>query len=295
MAHSFVRNNYKIDYPKFIWYNIDGKYNTANKRVSLMQKKENRWIIFVVPIVSSLSLVISVLTFLFGTFPYLNRKSSDILSKAKAGHVESQLFLAHYNYLIGNYNESVYWYKLLADNVEYNYPAVAHNNFCCALLLSDNFNDDFQSYDMICSTFLKMPADMNDQIVLHNISRVLGYLHASEHISLYYDQYNAFMHLFPELKELPYKEEIAVLDDYWSYQDCIIMPKTYLEYANERQANYLDNETNHYYVYLGFDGIYNEKGKNDKYELYYQCRFYEYKRNESKMKLTLQYINPPSW
>jgi len=78
-------------------------------------------------IIAVLSLVISVLSFLFATFPQLNPFNSNIVEKANAGDLKSQLMLAEHYYEISDTAESIYWYKI-ASAQESAYQAMALNN-----------------------------------------------------------------------------------------------------------------------------------------------------------------------
>lgn len=88
------------------------------------QKKSFYWFKDVIPI---LSVALSVLAFLFATFPQTNPFNTNPIEKANAGHSKSQMFLAHHYYEIGDIEESYYWYKI-ASTTKGKHQAAALNN-----------------------------------------------------------------------------------------------------------------------------------------------------------------------
>lgn len=78
-------------------------------------------------ITSVAAIVISLISLILGLFPQINPYNTDYLSKAKAGDVESQMFLANHYYEVGNISESLYWYQIAAMK-EGEHQAKALNN-----------------------------------------------------------------------------------------------------------------------------------------------------------------------
>ena len=78
-------------------------------------------------IIPYISLVLSIVAFMFSTFPQTNPFNTNPLEKANAGHSKSQMFLAHHYYEIGDIEESYYWYKI-ASTTNGKYQAAALNN-----------------------------------------------------------------------------------------------------------------------------------------------------------------------
>lgn len=78
-------------------------------------------------IIAVLGFIIAALSFLFATFPQVNPFNSNIVEKANAGDMKSQLILAEHYYEIADTDESIYWYKI-ASAQESTYQAAALNN-----------------------------------------------------------------------------------------------------------------------------------------------------------------------
>lgn len=73
------------------------------------------------------NITFSLVAFLFATFPQTNPFNTNPIEKANAGHSESQMFLAHHYYEIGDIEESYYWYKI-ASITKGKHQAAALNN-----------------------------------------------------------------------------------------------------------------------------------------------------------------------
>lgn len=123
------------------------------------------------------SYIVVVVTFILSVFPNLNFLSSNYEEKAKAGHAYSQVYLAHHYYEIGNYEESLYWYKLAAEKGKY--QAVASNNLAILYSLTEVFRvestvEDFDKQKFEC---LVKSALLGNEIGISNLCLFLEKRH----------------------------------------------------------------------------------------------------------------------
>lgn len=183
-------------------------------------------------IVGIISLVLSVINFVLGTYPYLNEKSDDMIAKEKAGHAESQLFLADYYYSVHDYANSVYWYRLLCNNTDNKYVATSYNNLACALMK----NEDHLTYRFIKELFAILFSAENEYNyeIARNTARLLGYVGANDTgNSLYSSEYNRFFAMISISSfETKYKNEIDLLDASWKYIGEEVIGLSYKDYID---------------------------------------------------------------
>ena len=84
-----------------------------------------------------ITLVISIFSFVFSTWPQCNFLNKNFEARANAGDNKSQLFLAHHFYEVGDTGKSLYWYKIVTTNKSYKHYGLAMNNLACIYLNAD--------------------------------------------------------------------------------------------------------------------------------------------------------------
>jgi len=93
--------------------------------------KKYRWCKNVSDIIQAVSSVLMVVIALYALLvviqPSLNPSNRNHFEKANAGVPYSQFFLANHYYEVGDFQESIYWYKLASADVT-EYQASAYNN-----------------------------------------------------------------------------------------------------------------------------------------------------------------------
>lgn len=85
-------------------------------------------------IIAILAIIVSILSLVFSTWPQCNPLNTDLKARANAGDIDSQLFLAHHYYEVGDNKESLYWYKIITIDKAYEHYALAANNLACIYL-----------------------------------------------------------------------------------------------------------------------------------------------------------------
>lgn len=105
-------------------HNRLNKYSTENPKKRFDLEKGS----YIATIFSSFSVIVAMMTLLFSIYPQLIWKNANYFEKANAGDVYSQLFLANHYYEIGEYGESIYWYKIASTAENSKYSSVACNN-----------------------------------------------------------------------------------------------------------------------------------------------------------------------
>lgn len=126
-------------------------------------------------IIAILSFIIAALSFLFATLPQVNPFNSNIVEKANAGDLKSQLMLAEHYYEIADTDESIYWYKI-ASAQESTYKAAALNNLAYIYANSTPLTEwDNFTFIKAYKIFLKagelgeLSAYRNAYILIHSI------------------------------------------------------------------------------------------------------------------------------
>ena len=119
-------------------------------------------------IIPYISLVLSIIAFMFSTFPQTNPFNTNPIAKANAGHSESQMFLAHHYYEIGDIEESYYWYKI-ASTTNGKYQATALNNLAYLELTYLKSSDMKIDYLDKAFKVLDNAVELGDKTALENI------------------------------------------------------------------------------------------------------------------------------
>lgn len=261
---------------------------SKGERYSMLKEKKNITSI-IDTIIGIIALGLSVLNFLFGTYPYLNEKSDDMSAKAKAGDAQSQFFLADYYYSVRDYEKSVYWYKLLCRNTDNPYGANSYNNWACAILKNEE-NSETQLTDVFLKDLFSILFTVKDEhnyYIIRNTARLLGYVGArDDENSLYWPEYISFFEMIKEYYYgINYKNEIELLDASWKYVGKEAIGLSYSDYVNSRNSEndlcFFSDDGMTYYSYIGFDALKTRRGIG----LVYACRFEKYIKTE--------FSNPP--
>jgi len=92
----------------------------------------NPWSV-VSPVIALFALAVSFFNFLFSVRPYLDKSNMNYEQRALAGDIKAQMFLADYNYQIGNTDSSILYYSMVITQPklkedEKSYFFVAINN-----------------------------------------------------------------------------------------------------------------------------------------------------------------------
>lgn len=107
-------------------------------------------------IIGAFSVLISALGLLLTLYPQLIPGNDNLVNKANAGHIKSQMLLAEHYFEIGEYADSIYWYKLACAN-EGKYQASAYNNlgyiYANGFGLSNDENDNYYIYEKAYQLF----------------------------------------------------------------------------------------------------------------------------------------------
>lgn len=139
------------------------KENTPEqeKNNDLCSKKKFDWerASHIATVFSSFSVIVAIVTLLISMYPQLIWRNTNHFEKANAGNVYSQLFLADHYYEIGEYGESIYWYKIASTSEKSNYSYVACNNlgylYANGYGISDNFSEEFYRFEKALLLFDK--------------------------------------------------------------------------------------------------------------------------------------------
>ncbi len=119
------------------------------------------------PIIAILSFILAVCSFLIATFPQINPFNNNIVAKAEAGDLKSQIMLAEHYYEIVDISESIYWYKIASAQESY-YQAAALNNLAVIYANSDPIIEwDSYVYIKAYKIFLKA-GDLGETAALRN-------------------------------------------------------------------------------------------------------------------------------
>lgn len=131
-------------------------------------EKQNKCISILPIMLSAFSLLVSIVVFLVATYPQLNLLNTNPIAKANAGHSESQMFLAHHYFEIGDIEESYYWYKI-ASTTKSKYQATALNNLAYLELTYLRSNDMEIDYLDKAFKVLDNAVELGDKTALENI------------------------------------------------------------------------------------------------------------------------------
>ena len=88
-------------------------------------------------VIAVLSFILAAFSFLFSTLPQLNPFNFNLVERANAGDLKSQIMLADHYYEIADAAESIYWYKM-ASAQESQYQAALLNNLACVYVNSNS-------------------------------------------------------------------------------------------------------------------------------------------------------------
>lgn len=94
----------------------------SKRRVTFKDKVD-----IICKIVGAFSVLISAITLITTLYPQMIPGNDNLLNKANAGHAKSQMLLAEHYFEIGEYEDSIYWFKTASAN-DGKYKAVACNN-----------------------------------------------------------------------------------------------------------------------------------------------------------------------
>lgn len=84
----------------------------------MREKEQPKTIDIISLIISIFALFISIFTFIFSTAPRFNFLSHDTIKKAEDGDFKSQMYLADIYLKTNEYENSYYWYRLAALNID---------------------------------------------------------------------------------------------------------------------------------------------------------------------------------
>ena len=83
----------------------------------------------VMDLLQFLAVCCTAITLFFSLYPQYKPNNTNLLEKANAGDVQSQLQLADIYYETGDFSEAIYWYKLLLlSGGKNDVKALAYNN-----------------------------------------------------------------------------------------------------------------------------------------------------------------------
>ena len=106
-------------------------------------------------VIAVLSFILAAFSFLFSTLPQLNPFNYNLVERANAGDLKSQIMLADHYYEIADAAESIYWYKM-ASAQESQYQAALLNNLACVYVNSSPLLEwDTTTIIKAYKTFLK--------------------------------------------------------------------------------------------------------------------------------------------
>ena len=239
----------------------------------MVAKKQSKCFSILSTALSAISLIVSIVVFLFATYPQLNRLNTNPIAKANAGHSESQLFLAHHCYEIGDVEESYYWYKI-ASTTEGKYQATALNNLAYLELTYLKTNDTSINYVDKALKVLNVAIELDEITALKN--KYILLLSSSEKF----------------FKDIDYLEEIKSaekqliaksidLSDFDKYRQNWILKDTVYN------AEQIPKDTNVYrFEMTGCDYVYND---NSSFKWIYTYEIYE--KEEKSVTPKYEYID----
>ena len=108
------------------------RYKVVNEETKKLKRKTNWLTVF-----TFFSLCLSIITFILTEFPYLKPWNSDLLAMAKSGDAVAQTKLANYYCIVGDDENGVYWYQLIAERST-EFQAMAINNVAYLYLVNED-------------------------------------------------------------------------------------------------------------------------------------------------------------
>ena len=188
-------------------------------------------------IITAISLVVSIVAFLFSIIPQMNPRNSNYIERANAGDVEAQMFLAEHYFEVGENKESHYWYKI-ASMYAGDHQAAALNNVAYIGLTYNYYNDSLIDYQSKALSIFKKAAALGDKIAVQNMYTLLKELGEDTSIIDYEKElawviqvsYNFGVHIDDlceteikwALEQFQLNESVAyITEDGWLYYDGI--------------------------------------------------------------------------
>ena len=123
-------------------------------------------------IISTISLLISLTTFFLSIFPQINPFSADYSTKAKAGHLASQIYLADYYFEVGDIANCYNWNKTIARRKN-KYTAKAENNLAYLNLTYGFQEKDFVNYYDKAAVLFSEALEAGEDIAGENLYKLL--------------------------------------------------------------------------------------------------------------------------
>lgn len=118
------------------------------------------------------ALAVAVVSFLFSVFPQMNPFNDNLIEKANAGDVDSQMTLANLYYEIGNTGESVQWYTVAASHGG-DHQAKAINNLAVIYLSDDRFDVTRQENELDAMKMFKAAVELGEVDAAKNLYLLL--------------------------------------------------------------------------------------------------------------------------
>lgn len=118
------------------------------------------------------ALAVAFVSFLFSTFPQINPFNDNLIEKANAGDVDSQMTLANLYYEIGNTGESVQWYTV-ATSHSGDHQAKAINNLAVIYLSDDRFDATRQENEIDAMKMFRAAAELGEVDAAKNLYLLL--------------------------------------------------------------------------------------------------------------------------
>lgn len=222
---------------------------------------------------SILSVVLSILAFLFAAFPQTNPFNSNPIEKANAGHLKSQMFLAHHYYEIGDIEESYYWYKI-ASTTKGEHQAIALNNLAYLELTFLKTNDKSINYMDKALKALNVAIELEEVTALKN--KYILLLSSSDS---FFKDTNYSKEIVSTEKQLAAKN--IDLSNFEKYRQNWILKDTVYN------AKQIPNDTDVYrFEMIGCDYVYND---NSSFKWIYAYEIYE--KEEKSVSPKYAYID----
>ena len=222
-------------------------------------EKQNKSLLILPIVISAFSLIVSIVVFLVATYPQLNLLNTNPIAKANAGHSESQMFLAHHYFEIGDIEESYYWYKI-ASTTKSKYQAAALNNLAYLELTFLKTNDKSINYMDKALKALNVAIELEEVTALKN--KYILLLSSSDS---FFKDTNYSKEIESTEKQLTAKN--IDLSDFEIYRQNWILKDTVYN------ANQIPKDTDVYrFEMIGCDYVYND---NSSFKWIYTYEIYE--------------------